>query len=404
MNQVIIVGAGPAGATLALLLVKQGISVTLIEASRDFRRLFRGEALMPSGLTALEQMGLSDALAKIPHKSLDRWEFLLNRRSLFQVDEPFEVGGKSCTLVSQPHLLSTLIDIADNYPNFKFISGEPVRDSIKNNEGRVIGVKLGNKTVIKADLVIGTDGRNSLLRSKANLSLQQLSNNIDILWFKFDANSLLESVNTFYSILQDGNGFGLFRGSLGQLQIGWGLHRDENLDWKQVDWKEILIANSPDWLAKHLQQPNLIIPQPILLSTIVGRCDRWSIPGLLLLGDAVHPMSPIRAQGINMALRDTIVAANHLIPLLKTSASPQEIDRVLPLIQQEREPEISRIQELQSQELAQAEILHHYPLLRSLLKQFIPLISPLIRYSWLTRQRKLRQGVTKVSLKSEINY
>jgi 2-polyprenyl-6-methoxyphenol hydroxylase-like FAD-dependent oxidoreductase len=401
MKQVIIVGAGPAGATLALLLVKQGIVVTLIEATSDFCRLFRGEALMPSGLAALEQMGLSDLLAKVPQRSLDRWEFLLNGRSLFQVNEPFEFGGKSCTLVSQPHLLSTLVDTAHNYPNFKFISGKPVRDLVKNDEARVIGVKLGNETIINADFVIGTDGRNSLLRSKANLNLQQLSNKIDILWFKFDADSLLESVNTFYSILQDGNGFGLFRGSLGQLQIGWGLHRDENLDWKQVDWKEILIANSPDWLAKHLQQTNLIIPQPILLSTIVGRCDRWSIPGLLLLGDAVHPMSPIRAQGINMALRDTIVAANHLIPLLQTSAASEEIDRILPLIQQEREPEIIRIQELQSQELAQAEILHHYPLLRSLVKQFIPVIRPLIRYSWLKRQRQLRQGVTKVILNYE---
>jgi 2-polyprenyl-6-methoxyphenol hydroxylase-like FAD-dependent oxidoreductase len=399
MKQVIIVGAGPAGATLALLLVKQGIEVTLIEAKKDFRRLFRGEALMPSGLDALEQMGLSDLLPTIPHRSIDRWEFLLNGRSLFQVDEPFEVGGKPCTLISQTHLLTTLIDTANNYPNFKFVAGEPVRDLVQNNKARVIGVKLGNETIINADLVIGADGRNSLLRTKANLNLKQLSNNIDILWFKFDAGSLLESVNTFYSILQDGNGFGLFLGSRGQLQIGWGLHSDDNLDWKQINWKEMLIANSPAWLAQHLQQPNLTISQPILLSTLVGRCDRWSIPGLLLLGDAVHPMSPIRAQGINMALRDTIVAANHLIDLLKTSAASEEIDRVLPLIQQEREPEIIRIQSLQAQELAQAEILHHYPLSRSLLRQFIPFVRPLIRYSWLKRQRQLRQGVTRVSLK-----
>ncbi len=398
MNRVVIVGAGLTGATLALLLVKQGISVTLIEASRDFRRQFRGEALMPSGLDALEQMELSSLLTEIPHRSIDAWEFFLNGRSLFRVNEPIEVGGKPCTLVSQPELLEAIITAANNYPHFEFRSGEPVRDLLKNDEGRVIGVKLGNDTAITANLVIGADGRNSLLRKQADLNLKQLSNSIDILWFKFDSDSLLESANTFYSILHDSNGFGLFRSSQGQLQIGWGLHRDDNLDWKRVDWKKILIANSPPWLAAHLQQPRLTLSSPILLSVIVGRCERWSIPGLLLLGDAVHPMSPIRAQGINMALRDAIVAANYLIPSLQATALPQEIDLLLPLIQQAREPEIIRIQQLQAQEIAQAEILRNYPLLRSLVRQFAPLIRPLIRHSWLKRQRQLRLGVTDCSL------
>jgi 2-polyprenyl-6-methoxyphenol hydroxylase-like FAD-dependent oxidoreductase len=395
-HRVIIVGAGPAGATLALLLLKQNISVTLIEASRDFRRQFRGEALMPSGLDALAEMGLSALLSDIPHKSIDAWEFWLNRRSLFRVDEPIEIKGKPCTLVSQPDFLQALIDLAHNYPHFEFISGEPVRDLVKDDERRVIGVKLAESKTITADLVIGADGRNSLLRKQAGLNLQQLSSSIDILWFKCDADSLLESSNTFASILHDRNAFGVFRSSQGQLQIGWGLHREDNLDWKGVNWKEILIANSPAWLASHLQQPNLEISPPILLSVIVGRCDRWWIPGLLLLGDAVHPMSPIRAQGINMALRDVIVAANYLIPLLKNNSTPQAIDSILPLIQQARELEIIRIQQLQAQEIAQAEILRNYPLLRALVRQFIPLIRPLIRYSWLKRQHQLRQGVTQV--------
>ncbi len=98
MIKVVIVGAGPTGAALALLLVKQGIAVTLIEATKNFYRVFRGEGLMPSGLAALEQMGLSKILEGIPHRQLDAWEFIINNKQLFRVDEPMG-ANIPCTLV-----------------------------------------------------------------------------------------------------------------------------------------------------------------------------------------------------------------------------------------------------------------------------------------------------------------
>lgn len=402
MAQVVIVGAGPTGATIALLLLKRGIRVKLIEASRDFKRLFRGEALMPSGLDALEQMGLLGMLNDIPHKSLDGWEFVLGGRSLFRVNEPMEVGGKPCTLVSQLHLLEAIVNQAYNYSGFEFIQGEPVRD-ILQSDGRVTGVKLGSGKEITADLVIAADGRNSVIRKQAGLNLARLESNIDILWFKFEDATLLESENIFYSILKDGYGFGLFRGASGQIQVGWGLHSDDDFDWKQVDWAEKLAATSPPWLAKHFLTHRESLTKPMLLSVIVGRCDRWSIPGLLLLGDAVHPMSPIRAQGINMALRDVIVAANYLIPILEEEELDiKAIDAILPNIQREREPEIIRIQELQAQEIAQAQKLRNSAFIRWGARTFTPIIRPGIRASWLRRQKQLRQGVTNVSSISEV--
>jgi 2-polyprenyl-6-methoxyphenol hydroxylase-like FAD-dependent oxidoreductase len=401
MTQVVIVGAGPTGATLALLLVKRGIPVKLIEASRDFRRVFRGEGLMPSGLDALEQMGLSDLLEGIPHKALDAWEFIIEERSLMRVKEPIEAGGKPCTLVSQPHLLEALIAEASQYQEFGFISGTPVRDLVYDDgihPKRVSGVKLGNGGEIIADLVIGTDGRNSIVRQKAGLQLEKLSSSIDLLWFKLAAGSLLESENIFYSIIKERNGFGLFRSSEGELQIGWGLHADDSIDWKHTNWAEMLASTSPPWLAKHFRTYRETITQPVLLSVVVGRCPQWYFPGLLLLGDAVHPMSPIRAQGINMALRDVIVAANYLVPLLSQPVNYLEIDRVLPKIQKEREPEIIRIQQLQKEEIAQAEKLRKNALLRWLASRFAPLIRHQVRRDWLKRQQKLRQGVTQVQL------
>lgn len=397
MTQVVIVGAGPTGATLALLLLQRGIAVKLIEASRNFRRVFRGEGLMPSGLDALEQMGLSSMLERIPHRTLDAWEFLIDNRFLFRVDEPMESGGKPCTLVSQPALLEALLNEASIYPNFEFVQSTPVEDLLWS-EQRVSGVKLGDDRSICADLVIGADGRNSIVRQRANLHLEQQSQSFDILWFKLADIPRFESENIFYSILHGRHGFGLFRGSEGNLQVGWALHKDAAMDWKRVDWSEMFASASPPWLAEHFRTHADTIERPVLLSVVVGRCPHWWAPGLLLLGDAAHPMSPIRAQGINMALRDVIVAANHLVPLLREGSGHPAIDAVLPQIQAEREPEIVRAQQLQSQEAAQAELLGKSALLRWAASQLASLIGKLVRQSWLARQRELRQGVTQIQL------
>ncbi len=398
MTQVVIVGAGPTGATMALLLSKKGIAVKLVEASRDFKRLFRGEGLMPSGLDALKQMDLLELLAEVPHRAIDAWEFLLSGRTLFRVDEPIGRGKHHTTVVSQPHLLAAIIEQAETYPSFEFIQGEAIQDLLYSSE-RVSGVKLASGQEITADLVIAGDGRNSVIRKKAGLNLTKLQNNLDILWFKLDSGVFAKSKNIFYSILQGRERFGLFRASSGQFHIGWGLHADDNYDWQQVDWVEKLAATSPPWLAEHILEHRQSLTKPMLLSVVVGRCDRWSVPGLLLLGDAVHPMSPIRAQGINMAFRDVIVAINHLVPLLtQSSANLSKIDAALPQIQLEREPEIIRIQQLQAQEVGQAELLHNYAFLRWGAKTFATIIRPGIRASWLRRQKQLRQGVTKVFL------
>lgn len=395
--KVAIIGAGPTGVTIALLLVRQGITVRLIEAARDFRRVFRGEALMPSGLEALEQMGLTTLLANVPQVSLNAWEFFLNGRSLFRVEEP--IGDKSCTLVSQPHLLEAIVKECQTYGEFELILGKAVRDIIEQGD-RVSGVKLADGTEIRADLVIAADGRNSIMRQKAGLELVRQAHSIDLLWFELEAGSLFKSENIFCSILQARNGFGCFRSSQGKLQIGWGLHPDDNLNWKQTDWQQMLAANSPPWLAQHIQTYGDTLSKPLLLSVVVGNCPQWYVPGLLLLGDAVHPMSPIRAQGINMALRDVIVAANYLISLSQEKADSKKIDSILPNIRRDRQPEIIKIQQLQNRELLQAKILRSSSLIRWGVKQFIPLLRFPIRYSWLRRQKQLRQGVASVRLRT----
>lgn len=403
MSQVVIIGAGPTGLTLALLLARQGIGVKVVEASRSFRRIFRGEALMPSGLEAIEAMGLTAVLDRIPHRAIDAWEFYIENRLIFRVDEPMEAGGRPCTLVSQPALLEAVLEEANAYGNFELIQGSAVQDLVWA-DGRVSGVTLGNGRSISADLVIGADGRNSIVRQRANLALNRDAQSFDILWFKL-LTSPDFSENIFCSILRDRDGFGVFQSSEGNLQVGWSLHPDQPMDWQQMDWAERLAAASPEWLATHFRSQKDAIDRPLLLSVVVGRCPQWWVPGLLLLGDAAHPMSPIRAQGINMALRDVVIAANYLVPLFKQQQEQQQaqqqlrlatIDAVLPNIQADREPEIIHIQKLQQAEIAQGELMRNIPILRHAVSYLAPVIGNRIRHSWLDRQLQLRKGLVQV--------
>lgn len=327
MGRVAIAGAGPTGACLALLLAERGVDVVLIEASRSFQRQFRGQALMPSGLDALRQMGLSDLLSTaveelspgIPTTALAAWEFWIEGKRLFRVAEPMEASGPPCTLVSQPEFLQAVVDRAQTCPRFEFVSGQAVK-SLNWQGDRVTGLTLANGQAIAADLVIAADGRNSSLREAAQLVLKQPKKAIDVLWFSLPDAPVLRGENVFYAIVDQGNAFGLFRNAQGAAQLGWGLPDAGAIAWQAMDWQQTILQHSPPWLAEALTQylttHSSAFQHPRLFSVTVGIAPHWSRPGLLLLGDAAHPMSPIRAQGINMALRDSIVAANHLVPVL----------------------------------------------------------------------------------------
>ncbi|MBI1242032.1 FAD-dependent monooxygenase [Umezakia ovalisporum] len=398
MAQIIIVGAGPTGAALATLLVQHDIHVTLIEAAKDFHRVFRGEGLMPSGLDALTQMGLAGLLEDIPSRKLDAWEFIIGGKQLFRVEEPMG-ANRPCTLVSQPPLLKALISAAATNDQFEFIPGIAVKDLYWVNQ-RVAGVILSDGRQLPADLVIGADGRNSIVRERAGLKLVCQPKNIDILWFKLCASPQFANENVFRTIVNSDRVFSIFHGAdPGKLHLAWVISPHEKTDYKQANWAEIFASVSPSWLAEHFRNHADSIESPIKLSVVVGRCPQWHRPGILLLGDAAHPMSPVRAQGINIALRDVIVAANHLIPILLANAEHQKIDTALSSIQAEREPEIIRAQQLQLQEATQAELLRKNPLVPWLLVQFAPFLGRIAKLSWLKRQREMRHGITQVTIK-----
>lgn len=399
-SQVIIVGAGPAGAATALLLARGGIAVTLIERETDFHRVFRGEGLMPTGLAALYQMGLQQKLEALPYRYLESWEIFLDKRQIMSIAEPSaELGSLALRVIPQPQLLELLISEAWALPHFTFLSGESAHDLLYDND-RVCGVRVRTEKgerELTADLVIGCDGRASLVRQRAQLDLELLPESYDILWFKLPLPSSLEG-RCPIQIYASGPEVALCYVSWdARLQIAWMLPKGAWSELSRRDWLNTFTRLLPEELALHVRTQQGQLEGPVRLAVIVGYCPRWSAQGVLLLGDAAHPMSPVRAQGINLALRDAIVAANHLVPVFREGGN---LDLALGAIQREREPEIRRIQTLQLREVRGQRWARERPWLVKPLLQIAPLFAKtgLIQRAWLRQQRELRFGVTKVQL------
>ncbi|MBE9064327.1 FAD-dependent monooxygenase, partial [cf. Phormidesmis sp. LEGE 11477] len=195
----------------------------------------------------------------------------------------------------------------------------------------------------------------------------------------------------------------------GRLQIGWIVEKGFDsaqpsgkhlAQLKESDWIERFVRALPPKLAEHFRDYKDELEGPIFLDVRVGCCEQWSIPGLLLIGDAAHPMAPNRAQGINMALRDAIVVANHLA--LVDNRNGKVPDEVFQAIQSERQPEVEAVQKMQLAEWRKVEFISRPGLPY---QGFKAVISTFGRFAftqniWLHEQKGLREGVVPVSLKA----
>jgi 2-polyprenyl-6-methoxyphenol hydroxylase-like FAD-dependent oxidoreductase len=354
-SHAIVVGAGPAGALLAYLLARRGVQVTLLERTRDFAREFRGEVLMPGGLEALEQTGLWAEVEKVPHVELRAVEVYLDGVRRVRQELPAEVFGRHRPRwLSQPALLEMLVAQAARHPGFRFLRGGTARGLLEA-DGRVQGVRAlgpdGAETELRADLVVGADGRSSTVRRRAGLPERADPVPMDILWFKLPRPAFLTEDEHFRFYV--GGGHLLLAAPVygGELQIGWLIAKGAYGDLRQrglPEWIDAMSAHvSPD-LALHLRRHRADAKLPFLLSTVSDRVLRWSRPGVLVLGDAAHTMSPVGAQGINIAIRDALEAANELVPVLTSGAGPAALDAACGRVETLRAPEVREIQRLQS--------------------------------------------------------
>ncbi len=349
--RVVIVGAGPAGASLAFLLARRGIEVVLVERQSDFAREFRGEGLMPSGVDALAQMGLAAELDALPQAQVSEISIWLGPRRVtgFGIDD-VSVPVPVPRFVSQPALLEMLVAQAGRHPSFELVRGATVRDVLSEN-ARVAGVRIdgaGGSRDVRADFTFGCDGRASLVRKRTGLERERSAPVFDVVWCKLPLPDFMRGRARL--CLGRGHLAVLLPAPDGRLQLGWVIQKGRFGELRRAGiehWIGELAANVPDdvsaWIRAHAAE----VTQPFLLDVALDRLEVWNAPGVLLVGDAAHAMSPVGAQGINIALRDALVAANQLGPALLRGASPAELDAAAARVAAERLPEVRAIQQLQ---------------------------------------------------------
>ncbi len=352
-EQVIIVGAGPCGAVLSYLLVKAGVRVTLIERHQDFSREFRGEVLMPGGLEPLDQIGLWEDLEKVSHVKLDRAKVYINQKHAYSFEFTDSAYSKyRPRWISQPHFLEMLVEKSALYSNFRLLRGTRVRDLTWDNN-RVTGVTTDDKDSANrlfGDLIIGTDGRSSIVRARSGISCKNDAMPMDIVWVKIPKGEL--RLNNELRMYAGGGRLLVCAPTYDDhIQLGLVIKKGSFRELRNMGVSHLmdLMADYADLvMGSHLHLVRETAPKPFLLSTVSDRVDRWSLPGLLLLGDAAHTASPVGAQGLNLAIRDSIVAANHLLPALLSGADTTQLDEASLNIEKERITEIQTIQKLQA--------------------------------------------------------
>ena len=337
--RIVIVGAGLAGATLAYLLASRGQGVTLLERQSDFAREFRGEALTPSGVHALREMGLGGMLAEVPTALPQLFELYSDRQRVLSEEFDAEFFGDDLPLVvSQPHMLEAIIAAASKHSGFRFERGATLSALMRRN-GRVAGVRArteAGEVEFEADLVIGADGRGSRVRREAQFEVDADRVAMDVVRCKLPLPPSFEAVPQMHAYVGNGHLLICYRAPDDRLQLGWVILKGT---WGELrsrgveSWVEKMANHVADGLASHHATPPM----------------SWGQPGVFLIGDAAHTHSPVGAQGINIALRDSIVAANHLVQTLRAGGGGAELDAAAQRIEAERLPEVRTIQRLQAQ-------------------------------------------------------
>jgi 2-polyprenyl-6-methoxyphenol hydroxylase-like FAD-dependent oxidoreductase len=395
----LIVGAGPAGAALAYLLARRGVPVTLLEKHPDFARSFRGEGLQASAIDAIRQMGLGEQFERLPRASIETVEFYLDGKRRGRI--PAAAFGGQAALISQPALLGMLVDQARPYPSFQLALNATVRDLI-HEDGRVVGARVDTPEGprdCRADVVIGSDGRHSTTRRHGPFTDIRTPQQFDVLW---DEMGLPDWWGPGTARVELGRDYmtTYIVTSTGQMRVGFVITKGGFKELRArgtVSWTDELLRRTTPPMADYLRANREALGRAVVLDVIVGRLTTWTAPGLLLIRDAAHPMSPVGGQGINMALRDAVVAANHLCPVLAGGAGAAAIDAAARQVEAERTPEIVVMQRHQEK---QARLFLSPGFRTRLLLRLLPLLyrTGLFRLLLGKRARALSQGVVPVRL------
>ncbi|MGW4528718.1 FAD-dependent oxidoreductase [Amycolatopsis sp. NPDC004378] len=329
---------------LGYLLARAGIEVTVLESRSDFDRDFRGDSLHPYTLELLDRLDLVEGLLELDHFKATSFRFHTPKATFSaagydKLDTPYNY----IALMPQVRFLDYLARRSAELPSFSLEMGSRVTELVTDPSGVVTGVRHRSGE-LSASLVVGSDGRFSTIRRLAGLPARSLGATTDILWFRLprgphdppDADlDLYYGEDSYVGVLggvKDWQvGYSIEKGSYAKLRDN-GVEPIRNFVRHHVPW----LADRADLLTD--------FSQTTLLSVDISRVDTWHRPGLLLIGDAAHVISPVGGNGILMAIQDAVAAANRLVPAFHDGV-PGPAD--LAAIQRDRLPAIVKVQDQQ---------------------------------------------------------
>ena len=325
-----IAGGGPAGVMLGFLLARAGVEVAVLEKHQDFFRDFRGDTIHPSTLQVMHELGLLDQFLKVHHDPISKLRMVVGGTEIQFADfSHLPTVCKFVALMPQWNFLDFLSQQGRKYPGFNLLMATEATDLIVEGE-RVTGIIAnGPEGVleIRADLVIGADGRHSVIRERAGFAVENLGAPMDVLWMRLsrkpsDPEQTGGFVNFGHLLVT------LNRGDYWQCAFvirkdGYQEVRNGGLDAFRSEIVRLApfladrVAELKDW------------DDIKLLTVAVDRLKQWWRPGLLCIGDAAHAMSPIGGVGVNLAVQDAVAAANILAePLRLGQLTNDHLDQV----------------------------------------------------------------------------
>ena len=325
-----IAGGGPAGMVLGLLLARAGVDVIVLEKHADFLRDFRGDTVHPSTLEIIYELGLLDEFLKRPHQELRELSGLISGVPVRLADfSRVPAHCKFIAMMPQWDFLDFLAEHARRYPNFHLVMEAEVTGLLA--EGNFItGVQANTPhgpLAVEADLVVGADGRHSIVREQARLPRKEFGVPIDVFWMRL-SKKLSDSATALGRIAAGAIFVALDRGEYWQCAFVIPKGSAEGL--RQVgleSFRKLILRVAPEFADRVMELTDW--DQIKLLAVTVDRLEEWCRPGLLCIGDCAHAMSPIGGVGINLAVQDAVAAANILAgPLLNGAPSLADLERV----------------------------------------------------------------------------
>jgi 2-polyprenyl-6-methoxyphenol hydroxylase-like FAD-dependent oxidoreductase len=345
-RDLVIVGGGPAGMVAGLLFARAGCRVAVLEKHEDFFRDFRGDTVHPSTLRIFDELGLRERLLQRHHDKVPDITGWVGGRRLEVADfTHFDPRWNFIALMPQWDFLDFVAEEARKYPNFQLLMQAEATGLVREG-GRVTGIvyrQTGEERRIFGRLVIAADGRTSVLRDESHLPLKEVGAPMDVFWFRIPKANTPENETT--GIFTGGRIMVLIdRGDYWQCAYVFAKGEVDAIHARGLDAFRADVARTAEFAG--LDVGTIASWDDVKLLTVaLDRLECWDRPGLLIIGDAAHAMSPIGGVGINVAIQDAVAAANILAAPL---AAGEDVDPLLAKVEKRRRLAVRATQAFQN--------------------------------------------------------